>query len=255
MCELFGVSSSKKLYLNEFLTEFFSHGEKHPNGWGMAFFYDNAVSLEKQPESAHKSAYLKQRLQSKIEADNLIAHIRFATRGGIQYENTHPFVMRDKYNRSWTLAHNGTLFESTVLSSLKSQKQGQTDSESILAYIVDQINAKESDGELTQEERFQVVQKIIKDITPENKVNVLIFDGELLYVHSNDHNSLYRRYQDKAVILSTSPLDHYKWECVPINTVLAYKDGNILYTGTPHQNTFIRTEEKMKHLFLDYAGL
>lgn len=61
----------------------------------MAFFYENAVSLEKQPEASHKSLYLKQRLQSKIEADRMIAHIRLATRGTIGYENTHPFVMGD----------------------------------------------------------------------------------------------------------------------------------------------------------------
>lgn len=252
MCELFGVSANKKIQLNEFLTEFFSHSVKHPNGWGMAFFYDNAVSLEKQPESAYKSAYLKQRLQSKIEADKLIAHIRFATRGSIQYENTHPFVMRDKYNRSWTLAHNGTIFESTVLSNFTT---GKTDSELILAYLINQINAQKDNVVLSKEERFQIVQKVIEEVTPENKVNVLIFDGELLYVHANDPDSLYWRIQDTAIIVSTSPLDHYKWECVPINTVIAYEDGKVLYTGTPHHNTFIRTEEKMKHLFLDYAGL
>ena len=43
MCELFGVTSSSKMELNELLLEFFSHGREHPNGWGMAFFYGNAV--------------------------------------------------------------------------------------------------------------------------------------------------------------------------------------------------------------------
>lgn len=40
MCELFGVSSGKKLILNELLSTFFSHGTEHPNGWGMAFFME-----------------------------------------------------------------------------------------------------------------------------------------------------------------------------------------------------------------------
>ena len=47
MCELFGVDSAKKIPLNELLREFFSDGTEHPHGWGMAFFYGNAVSLEK----------------------------------------------------------------------------------------------------------------------------------------------------------------------------------------------------------------
>ena len=49
MCELFGVSSSEKVEPREMLKEFFSHSVIHPNGWGMAMFYGNAVSLEKEP--------------------------------------------------------------------------------------------------------------------------------------------------------------------------------------------------------------
>ena len=56
MCELFGLSSAEKIQLNDLLKEFFSHGMEHPHGWGMAFFYGNAVSLEKQPETACKSS-------------------------------------------------------------------------------------------------------------------------------------------------------------------------------------------------------
>lgn len=72
MCELFGVDSAKKIPLNELLREFFSDGTEHPHGWGMAFFYGNAVSLEKQPQSAVTSNYLKQRLRAKIETDKMI---------------------------------------------------------------------------------------------------------------------------------------------------------------------------------------
>lgn len=203
MCELFGVCSGKKLLLNEFLSEFFSHGAEHPNGWGMAFFYGNAVSLEKQPEPSHKSIYLKQRLQSKIEADEMIAHIRLATRGSINYENTHPFVMRDHLNRTWTLAHNGTIFDCNVLSPYTGRQQGQTDSERILAYIIDRINLAEEKKVLSQEERFWLIDSILCEITPENKMNLLIFDGELMYVHTNYKDSLYRRRKEGAVVIST----------------------------------------------------
>ena len=90
---------------------------------GYGIFYGNAVSLEKQPQSAVTSNYLKQRLRAKIETDKMIAHIRLATRGTMDYENTHPFVMRDNYDRTWTLAHNGTIFESEVLEAIcKRQK-------------------------------------------------------------------------------------------------------------------------------------
>lgn len=253
MCEVFGVSANRKLVLNELLSKFFSHGREHPNGWGMAFFYGNAVSLEKQPEAAHKSIYLRQRLQSKIETEKMIAHIRLATRGNINYENTHPFVMRDNYNRTWTLAHNGTVFECDVLNPYVNCQQGQTDSERILAYIIDKINYEKK--ELSQEERFRLVDSILCDITPENKMNLILFDGELMYVHTNYQNSLYKCEKDGAVIFSTRPLDHNLWECVPMNTVIAYKDGKQIYIGTNHKNEFVDSEEKMRLLFLDYANL
>ena len=184
MCELFGVTSQNKVKLNELLSEFFSHGIDHPNGWGMAFFYGNAVSLEKQPEASHKSVYLKQRLQFKVEADNMIAHIRLATRGNINYENTHPFVMRDNSNRTWTLAHNGTIFDCALLNPFVHSQQGQTDSERILVYIVSRINRElEKKKDLSEQERFNLIDEIFCEITPENKMNILLFDGELMDCH------------------------------------------------------------------------
>lgn len=256
MCELFGVTSQSKLELNELLSEFFSHGIDHPNGWGMAFFYGNAVSLEKQPEASHKSSYLKHRLQSKIETDKMIAHIRLATRGNINYENTHPFVMRDNSGRTWTLAHNGTIFDCDVLSLFVHKQQGTTDSERILSYIISRVNSElEQKKDLSGQERFELVDEVLCEITPENKVNLLLDDGEIMYVHTNYQNSLYRYKKGEAVVISTRPLDHHVWESVPMNTLIAYQDGKQMYTGTNHKNEFFETEEKMRLLFLDFANL
>ena len=238
MCELFGVDSAKKIPLNELLREFFSDGTEHPHGWGMAFFYGNAVSLEKQPQSAVTSNYLKQRLRAKIETDKMIAHIRLATRGTMDYENTHPFVMRDNYDRTWTL-------------------DGDTDSERILCYIIDQVNAAQDEkgAALTKEERFALLNRIILEIAPENKLNLLIFDGEIMYIHTNYKDSLYRCRKDKAIVMATRPLDRDKWKNVPMNQLLAYEDGKLIYTGTKHEYEFVDSEEKMHMLFLDFANL
>ena len=257
MCELFGVSSAEKIQLNEMLREFFSHGVEHPHGWGIAFFYGNAVSLEKQPETSCKSNYLKQRLRAKIEADKMIAHIRLATRGSMDYENSHPFVMRDNYNRTWTLAHNGTIFECDVLNPFVHEQEGQTDSERILCYIISRINAaqKERGEALPQEERFRLVDEIVCEVSPENKLNLLLYDGELFYVHTNYRDSLYRCRKNGGMVISTRPLDWDAWENVPMNTLLAYEKGNLIHTGTNHGNEFLDSEEKMRLLFLDYADL
>ena len=94
------------------------------------------------------------------------------------------FVMRDNYDRTWTLAHNGTIFESEVLEPFVAAEDGDTDSERILCYIIDQVNAAQDEkgAALTKEERFALLNRIILEIAPENKLNLLIFDGEIMYV-------------------------------------------------------------------------
>lgn len=257
MCELFGVNSVEKIKCNEMLKEFFEHGIDNPHGWGMAFFYGNAVSLEKEPISSLESAYLKNRLTEEIIKDKLIAHIRKASKGGIEYKNSHPFILRDNADRAWTLAHNGTIFESNELDPYFSRQKGQSDSERILYYLVDQVNAagKEAKRELTDQERFSIVDKVIHTITPENKVNLLIYDGDLFYVHANHKNSLHRCQKGKTLLISTKPLKQNCWETVPMNTLFAYRNGELVHAGDKHANEYIENEKKTRYLFLDYASM
>lgn len=220
-------------------------------------FDNSAVSLEKQPEAAYKSLYLKQRLASGIRAKDAIAHIRLATRGKISYENSHPFMMRDKAGRTWTLAHNGTIFECDKLDALYKLQKGQTDSERVLCYIVEQMNRAYSlyGRVLTEEERFSVVDNAVCYMAKENKLNLIIFDGNLMYIHSNYSGSMYICGKEDTTVISTYPLDGDKWEPVRLNTLFAYQAGVLKYTGTNHGNKFFDDEEKMRMIYLDYAAL
>lgn len=257
MCELFGVNSVTKVQCNGMLREFFGHGVDHPHGWGIAEFYGNAVSLEKEPISSVESVYLKNRLTEDIVADKLIAHIRKASKGGLEYKNSHPFVLRDDTDRAWTLAHNGTIFESDELDPYISRQRGQSDSERILYYLVDQINAarRKAERELTEEERFRIVDQVVHTVTPGNKVNLLIYDGGLFYVHVNHKDSLHRCQKGKTLFISTKPLKGNSWEKVPMNTLLAYRDGELAYVGEKHENEYVDDAEKTRLLFLDFASL
>ena len=259
MCELFGSNHAEKERVNSLLKEFFSHGVDNPHGWGIASFYGNSVSIEKQPEAAHKSKYLKQRLSSPISAESLLAHIRLATVGNLEYENSHPFIMEDKSGRKWTLIHNGTIFECDLLNKYINLQKGQTDSERILYYIVESMNKAMWDGEvkinLTPEYRFSILDNVIADITEGNKVNLLIYDGDYMYMHTNYKDSLYICQKGDGVIVSTKPLDEDLWKELPLNTPVAYKDGREVYRGHDHGNEFIDNQEKMKYLFLDYSNL
>ncbi len=260
MCELFGVCSAEKLEINTLLKTFFSHGKKNPDGWGMASFYGDSVSNEKQPESSLKSKYLRQRLQSKITVTNFLAHIRAATRGDMIYDNCHPFTETDAAGRSWTLIHNGTIFDYDPLSKYVPIQEGTTDSERILFYVIDKMSQAEKKvgRDLTEKERFGILDEIVCDMSKENKLNLILYDGEVMYVHTNFKDSLYQSRRGKGIVFSTTELDHleeYTWEPVPFTQLLAFKNGQLIETGTRHGHEFVYTEEKLRLLYLDYSSL
>ena len=257
MCELFGITGTKEITANAYLKEFFSHSRKHPNGWGIAVFQGNEVRLEKEPIEASKSLYLKERLRRPLIVENMFAHIRFATRGQMEYCNSHPFVEKDRTGRTWTLIHNGTIFHCPAFNPYVFTQSGQTDSERILLYVIDEINKQTevNGGMLNSSQRFSVIDRIQQEITPQNKVNLLLYDGELMYVHINYKDSLYKKQDGNSLILSTQPLDRGAWEPIPLNCPEGYCNGQLLYTGTNHGNEYFEKPEDMKHLFLDYSGL
>lgn len=257
MCELFGVSAGKRIPVNDQLREFFSHSVHHANGWGMAVFYENSVSLEKEPVQAIRSGYLKERLRRPIAVKNMIAHIRLATKGGMEYVNCHPFVLRDNHGRCWTLAHNGTIFDYPAHDPYVYRQEGSTDSERILYFLVDQIDRRQTElgRGLTQQERFTLLDRWVCDMAAGNKLNLLIYDGELLYVHTNYANSLYVSRREEGLLFATVPLDRKPWNSHPFNTLCAYQDGRRVFTGTDHGKEYKDNDKDMQMIFADYAGL
>lgn len=257
MCELFGVSTRGKINVKGYLAEFFSHSGNHPNGWGIAQFYGNAVSLEKEPVTANKSPYLRERLRSLSDTYDMIAHIRLATRGCEEYVNTHPFVMRDNRGRAWTLAHNGTIFNYPALDGYFSKQKGRTDSERVLLYFVDRIDAEQENlnRPLDASERFLIIDSVVSDMSVGNKLNFLLYDGEFLYVHCNYANSLYSLQLPDAVLFATVPLSGEKWKPVEFTTLLAYRSGHLVMKGNPHGHEYRDNDKDSRLLFLDYSSL
>jgi len=135
MCELFGISAGNEIDASPWLQTFFTHSEKNPHGWGIAHFHISPAGragfgiVEKEPVKAGRSKYLKERLRQGMRASTLLAHIRAATIGALEYNNTHPFQKMDDSGRCWTLAHNGTVLEGALLSRFIEVQEGQTDSE------------------------------------------------------------------------------------------------------------------------------
>lgn len=257
MCEILGACSRNEYYLNDYLKIFFTHSNNHPNGWGLACMNENEAFIEKEPLQASKSNYLKCRLSQPVVSKNVFAHIRYATVGHIEYRNCHPYTKKDNCKRRWTLIHNGTIFDYSPLNKFIKLQNGETDSERILLYIVEQISLAQRAccRPLSPKERFRIIDNIVTSMSKNNKLNLLIFDGEYMYVHTNYKKSLHYLETENGVIFSTLPLTNEDWHPVPFTTLLAYKNGELAFTGTKHQNEYIDNEESMRFLYQIFSEL
>jgi predicted glutamine amidotransferase len=258
LCELFAVSALESKDRAKEVKEFFTHSVRHPHGWGMAMFYDlGAVAIEKEPLPAYESAYLKARLSQKIVVPSMLAHIRYATIGRNEYGNTHPFVDRDASSRCWTLIHNGTIFDYPPLKPYLDRQDGGTDSEAILCYLVDQINqeTRKRQKNLNAKERFHLIDKLIVPMAAGNKLNLIFYDEEIMYVHTNFKDSLYYCEKEDSTFFCTVPLEEGEWKAVPFMELLAYRNGKLWMRGSRHENEFFDDPEKRKWLYMDFASL
>ena len=116
-----------------------ARGLSNPDGWGMGHVVDGTTGCFRQVEPASESAdYREAALTTK--GTTLLAHVRRATIGSPQHDNTHPFR-----HGAALLIHNGHVpaFEQVkpvLLNRLDSSRrgsvQGTTDSEHVLALLL-----------------------------------------------------------------------------------------------------------------------
>ena len=257
MCELFGFSGKKRTDLTGLLTEFFSHSVNNADGWGLASFDDSQSLIYKERVAAYKSTNIERIIRETGKAKTLIGHIRLATIGYDDYNNSHPFSGYDKSGRFWTFAHNGTIFECDDLSIYSYKQKGSTDSERIFLYLLDRINERIDNAgrDLEAEERFKIVDKIVTRLSPKNKLNIILYDGEQTYLHTNYRDSLYVKSTPDGAIFATVPLSDGVWDHIPFKTLVSYKNGEPFLSGKEHEGEYIPDEQAIRAVFLAYAGL
>lgn len=242
MCELIGFSAAGPTDIIQQLKEFFSHSRTNPHGWGLMYGDEFIKGCEK----ASDSMMLPILLNRFKPAETVLGHIRFATVGSIKYENCHPFSERDITGRRWTLIHNGTIYSGSRLIPYLKTQMGDTDSERLFRYLIDKLNAAQADGELSQQARCELIDELVHELAPRNKLNLMIYDGELLYIHKNMHDTMKYRRLGSGYIFSTTALDDEQWEDVPIAQLMVYKDGERVYTGSRHEGIFVPTLQYIK---------
>ena len=94
MCQLLGMNCATPTDITFSFRGFSQRAgitSDHCDGFGIAFFEDKACRLFVDNQSAVESPIAELIRNYPIKSRNVIAHIRKATQGKINLENSHPF--------------------------------------------------------------------------------------------------------------------------------------------------------------------
>jgi predicted glutamine amidotransferase len=149
MCRLFGLTAGitrvpATFWLLDAPDSMEVQSRRNVDGSGIGFFGpDGAPVVDKQPEPAFRDEeFIREAKQA--ESQTFVAHVRYATAGGRDVRNTHPFAMNGRI-----MAHNGGFGElpklDERLGGYAGLVLGDTDSERYFALITQQADAHGGD--------------------------------------------------------------------------------------------------------------
>ena len=229
MCRLFGFRSKIPSQVHSSLmaaeNAMSVQAQKHPDGWGVAYYVAGAPHLIKSAEAAYAD-HLFARVSGIVSSETVVAHIRRATVGETSVVNSHPF----QFGR-WVFAHNGEVenfdrirkqLVGLVAPKLKRYILGDTDSEAIFYLFLTNLSRVEElhrDGvgiepvaTALRDTIHTVTQMAESEGLPRPLLTIMVTDGNLL-VSSRFGRELYRStYKHKCPERDTCPSLAYECE-------------------------------------------
>ncbi|MGH2869701.1 MAG: class II glutamine amidotransferase [Solirubrobacteraceae bacterium] len=143
MCRLFGMSGGREpvsatFWLLEAPDSLAAQSRREPDGTGLGRFdrHDQPV-IDKQPVAAYDDQDFAREAR-EVNSRTFVAHVRYASNGGLTVQNTHPFEQSGRL-----FAHNGVIGDVPALErelgGAMSLVSGETDSERFFALITSEI--------------------------------------------------------------------------------------------------------------------
>jgi predicted glutamine amidotransferase len=151
VCRLFGMSGAPHrvratFWLIDADDSLAVQSRREPDGTGLAWFdADGRPRVDKQPVAAYEDRAFAREAR-EVQSETFVAHIRYASTGGLKAENTHPFEQRGR-----VFAHNGVIEGldqlDAELGDARSLVHGDTDSERFFALVTKRTD--EHGGDVT----------------------------------------------------------------------------------------------------------
>ncbi|MFI5977517.1 class II glutamine amidotransferase [Streptomyces sp. NPDC051452] len=139
MCRLFGLTSApRRTYATFWLLDapdsLSAQSHREPDGTGLGYFdADGTPEVHKAPLAAYEDRAFAREARD-VESATFLAHIRYASTGGLDVRNTHPFEQEGRL-----FAHNGVIEGldelDRHLGEDRSLVHGDTDSERFFALV------------------------------------------------------------------------------------------------------------------------
>lgn len=186
MCQLLGMNCATPTDITFSFRGFSQRAgitSDHCDGFGIAFFEDKACRLFVDNQSAVESPIAELIRNYPIKSRNVIAHIRKATQGKINLENSHPF-MRELWGRHWIFAHNGDLHDFQPALTGRFMPVGNTDSERAFCYLLDQLVEHFGYVEPALDEIFAVLAEVSPQIAEYGTFNFCLSNGQALFSYA-----------------------------------------------------------------------
>ena len=224
MCRLFGFRSVIASQMHRSLVAADNalgrQSERHPDGWGVAYYVDGAPHVTKSPGHALGDA-LFHRVSGVVASETVLAHVRKATQGAHTVLNCHPF----QYGR-WVFAHNGDVPEfgekhrerlmAEIEPRLRRFVLGETDSEVVFFLFLTRLSAfaaHERDASAVMSALGSALRDVDRiAVQPSEKPNLLtciVTDGTTMVAHQGGKElfaSTYkRRCADRDACSSLAP--------------------------------------------------
>ena len=251
MCQLLGMNCNVPTDICFSFRGFHQRGGRtgdHADGFGVAFFEGPGCRMFVDARPAVNSPVAELIANYPIRSQNVIAHIRKATKGEVALVNTHPF-MRELWGRYWIFAHNGTLENFHPDFGNHYRPVGTTDSEQALCYLLDTLRLRYPEGQPPLPELYGTMATLSAEIARYGRFNYILSNGDYLFAHCTDNLTYVLRHapfatahlkdqdievdfsevttpMDRIAVIATEPLtDNETWARFAHGQLLAFRDG------------------------------
>jgi len=251
MCQLLGMNCNTPTDICFSFLGFHQRGGRtgnHADGFGVAFFEGPGCRMFVDAGPAVNSPVAELIANYPIRSQNVIAHIRKATKGEVALVNTHPF-MRELWGRYWIFAHNGNLENFGPALGNRYRPVGTTDSEQAFCYLLDAMCLRYPDGQPPVADLYHTLAALSTEVAKHGRFNYILSNGDYLFAHCTDSLSYVLRRapfatahlkdqdievdfsevtapMDRIAVIATEPLtDNETWESFAAGQLLVFHDG------------------------------